>query len=524
MSLKKQLSHSIIAFSTLIFISFGILFGSFVYYNYQTSISLLMKQQNIALKYFIEGYFIKMYNYIYILSNNDAIANVLLRDANNKRTVLKIFKHFENADKDINYLYAGYKDGTLLINDYTPPKGFDPRVRPWYTIALKTAPEISNGLAYQEIKTKQWLVSISKVLYDNNNTMCGVIAIDTSLEKLARIINTTNKGFSSQHSFVITNDGTIIIHKNPKMLRKNFFTLSNITYTASGASYSYTLDGIKKTAYIHDINKIGWKVITEVDNSEITNIVITRFFISIMVITLIASLFGLYLNKIFTHDIITPILSLAKRVANIVEAKSVDDKYSYPDNEIGVIANNLEQLTKEKLYQKNMELTQLNNILMDLSYIDELTSLNNRRKMEEELIKEFARYTRYGRMYSVILIDIDYFKKINDTHGHDAGDFVLKELAHIFKHNCRKTDTIGRWGGEEFLILCPETNISEAYNVAENIRSIVEQHLFTMIDRVTISAGIGGSFPDMIDIYDIIKKADENLYRAKQTGRNKVLY
>ncbi len=114
-----------------------------------------MKQQNIALKYFIEGYFIKMYNYIYISSNNDAIANVLLRDANNKRTVLKIFKHFENADRDINYLYSGYKDGTLLINDYTPPKGFDPRVRPWYTIALKTAPEISNGLAYQEIKTKQ---------------------------------------------------------------------------------------------------------------------------------------------------------------------------------------------------------------------------------------------------------------------------------------------------------------------------------------------------------------------------------
>ncbi|MEW6526951.1 MAG: sensor domain-containing diguanylate cyclase [Spirochaetota bacterium] len=524
MSLKKQLSRSIIVFSTLIFIAFGILFGSFVYYNYQTSISLLMQQQNLALKYFIEGYFVKMYNYIYILSNNDAITNVLLRDANNKRTVLKIFKHFENADKDINYLYAGYKDGSLLINDYTPPKGFDPRVRPWYTIALKTAPEISNGLAYQEIKTKQWLVSISKVLYDKNNTICGVIAIDTSLEKLAEIINATNKGFASQHSFVITNDGTIIIHKNPKMLRENFFKLSKVTYSASGASYAYTFDGIMKTAYIHDIDKIGWKVITEVDRSEITNIVITRFFISTLVITSIASLFGLYLKKIFSHDIIIPILSLAKRVTYIVEAKSVDDNYSYPDNEIGVIAQNLEQLTKEKLYQKNMELTKLNDILMNLSYIDELTSLYNRRKMEEELIKEFARYTRYGREYSVILIDIDFFKKINDTYGHDAGDYVLKELALIFKHNCRKTDTIGRWGGEEFLIICPETNILQAYNLAENIRSNVEQHVFITIPKVTISAGIGGASHDMVDIYDSIKKADENLYRAKQTGRNKVVY
>ncbi|BCO30885.1 hypothetical protein TspCOW1_09880 [Thiohalobacter sp. COW1] len=153
---------------------------------------------------------------------------------------------------------------------------------------------------------------------------------------------------------------------------------------------------------------------------------------------------------------------------------------------------------------------------------DVLTGLNNRRKFEELLLQEIERTNRYQRPFAVIMFDIDHFKRINDRHGHDVGDAVLSELAAIVREQVRDTDIPARWGGEEFIVLLPETGIEGAGRAAEGLRRRIAGTLFTGAGRVTISLGVTQYQPgDSLD--SLVKRADEALYRAKGEGRNRVV-
>jgi diguanylate cyclase (GGDEF)-like protein len=147
--------------------------------------------------------------------------------------------------------------------------------------------------------------------------------------------------------------------------------------------------------------------------------------------------------------------------------------------------------------------------------------LFNRRKLDEALAQECARAQRTQSPLTVIMADIDKFKSVNDTHGHQVGDQMLIEFAGILQRRVRKVDTVGRWGGEEFLILCPDTNLAGACNVAENIRCSIESYDFPVVGRKTSCFGVAeyrlGEAPEAI-----IKRADAALYRAKNEGRNRV--
>lgn len=155
---------------------------------------------------------------------------------------------------------------------------------------------------------------------------------------------------------------------------------------------------------------------------------------------------------------------------------------------------------------------------------DELTGLANRREMQNRLAGEYSRYQRSGHHFSIALIDLDLFKTINDRFGHDAGDEVLREFAAQLRTVIRQTDVAARWGGEEFLVLLPDTSLLQALTLAERLRAQVARHDFRFNGQrlpVTISAGVcsiakAGS-PD-----DLLKQADINLYAAKEAGRNRI--
>lgn len=160
--------------------------------------------------------------------------------------------------------------------------------------------------------------------------------------------------------------------------------------------------------------------------------------------------------------------------------------------------------------------------LRELSVTDKLTGLYNRQKTDEKLIEEQNVLIRHGEYHSsVILIDIDYFKSINDTFGHQTGDAVLRELATLFKSHLRVIDTIGRWGGEEFIIILSHTNRKEAAVVAENLRSAVEQYRFDTVQSVTISIGVG-ELDRHLSVHENIARVDSALYKAKALGRNQI--
>jgi two-component system cell cycle response regulator len=160
-----------------------------------------------------------------------------------------------------------------------------------------------------------------------------------------------------------------------------------------------------------------------------------------------------------------------------------------------------------------------------LTIIDGLTQAFNARYLYESLEREMTRSRRHDRPLSVAMFDIDFFKRINDVHGHLAGDYVLKELARIVQQRIRRDEVFARYGGEEFAILLPETALEGAVALCETLRQRVEEHTFAFQDdpiRVTISMGVVQMNEPDKSASELIKRADELLYEAKRGGRNRV--
>ncbi|SDW01817.1 GGDEF domain-containing protein [Marinobacter mobilis] len=155
---------------------------------------------------------------------------------------------------------------------------------------------------------------------------------------------------------------------------------------------------------------------------------------------------------------------------------------------------------------------------------DELTGLPNRRAMHQRLLEEYSRYQRSGHHFSVALIDLDWFKRINDDYGHDAGDASLKQFADLVRDIVRQTDLGARWGGEEFLLLLPDTSLLQALTLAERLRQKVADTEFRFRDQVlpvTISAGVS-SITQSDSVNHLLKQVDVQLYSAKENGRNQI--
>jgi diguanylate cyclase (GGDEF)-like protein len=182
----------------------------------------------------------------------------------------------------------------------------------------------------------------------------------------------------------------------------------------------------------------------------------------------------------------------------------------------------------ERLKDHDLRLTQLNEKLQELAHTDECTGLFNKRRLFERLDMEIARARRYGEIFSCLMIDIDDFKQINDTYGHQAGDEVLRQTGALLRRSLRITDFVARYGGEEFTIILPRTNSAGAFRVAENLLSIFSSHEFNIgavQARMTISIGVDCCTTFIcIDAREIILRADNALYRAKKAGKNRVCF
>jgi diguanylate cyclase (GGDEF)-like protein/PAS domain S-box-containing protein len=159
--------------------------------------------------------------------------------------------------------------------------------------------------------------------------------------------------------------------------------------------------------------------------------------------------------------------------------------------------------------------------LKRLAAIDKLTGVFNRTKFDELMGRELGRAQRYKKPLSVIMFDIDNFKKVNDTYGHSVGDYVLKTLAKIVREAIRKIDYLVRWGGEEFLIILPENNLEKAQSLAERIRKTIESYTFDTVGTITVSLGVAEfKVGDTEDI--LIKNSDIAMLKAKREGKNRV--
>jgi len=202
------------------------------------------------------------------------------------------------------------------------------------------------------------------------------------------------------------------------------------------------------------------------------------------------------------------------RVPVLVKAASIKDENNQSIGAVEIFSDNT---TKMSRLQKIKELEKL-------AYIDSLTEMPNRRYTEINLYARYNEMKRYGLAFGLIMIDIDHFKKVNDTYGHDVGDEVLKMVSKTLLDNARPYDIVGRWGGEEFLAIVVNITKEELYVTANRLRILVEQSMLTTtknIIRVTISLGATLAQPADTTA-KLIKRVDKLLYQAKSSGRNAV--
>jgi len=239
---------------------------------------------------------------------------------------------------------------------------------------------------------------------------------------------------------------------------------------------------------------------------------------NIIIICCFSVLMGI-VAYLLTRQIMVPLSALTRGAERVAEG-DLDVRLPVRRNdEIGFATTVFnEMVAKLKLSQTKLE---------QLATTDSLTGLNNRKQVMSILRDHYAYYRRYEAKFSVLMLDVDHFKVVNDTYGHQAGDTVLKQVAEIFNENLRNVDSAGRYGGEEFLVILAESGVDESIQAAERIRKAVASHIFIHEKqeiRVHISVGIGRIQKQDRDEQQVVGRADMALYRAKNEGRNRVVY
>lgn len=422
-------------------------------------------------------------------------------------------------DEDLNLTSSKIEDNS-----------YDPRNRPWYQSAIlnentiKTAP-------YKYSHIDNIGITYAKDVDKSKN----VVGIDVLTQDFTTLYKKhINQDFINV--VIFQEDGLVLSssNKDNSLFEKFFEKNKNINdYKELKVVDINKKEYITKIVQLDTLNKQEYIVIFA-DYEKITEPYLSQTFKLLLTFIIIAFLMFpimIYLSGI----IIKPIYNLVKQSIKIKNRKYNDvSQIESPILEIALLSASFENMAQsinsyqnsleEKVKQRTEELLVKNAELLRLSITDNLTKLYNRVKLDKSLQEEMNRSLRYNTNFSIILLDIDYFKKVNDNFGHQVGDEVLIESAQILSKNIRNVDILGRWGGEEFFVICPETKIEDAIKVASHINAAIKLHKFTTYpNTVTISLGVATFSKYIKNVDDIILNADKALYQAKEEGRDKVI-
>lgn len=423
-----------------------------------------------------------------------------------------------------------FDDNLNLTSSRVEENNYDPRNRPWYQSAIldektiKTAP-------YKYSHIDNVGITYAKDVDKSKN----VVAIDVLTDDFATLYKKhINKDFVNV--FIFKKDGLILSSsKEDSSLFKEFFE-KNEKINDFKESKIINLSGkeyITKIVQFDTLNKeefivifADYEKIMEPYLSQTFKLLLTFIITSFLMFPIIVYLSGVIIKPIY--NLVKQSIKIKNRKyeeisqveSSILEIALLSSSFENMAQSINSYQNSLE----EKVKQRTEELLVKNAELLRLSITDNLTKLYNRVKLDKSLQEEMNRSLRYNTNFSIILLDIDYFKKVNDNFGHQVGDEVLIESAQILSKNIRNVDILGRWGGEEFLVICPETKIEDAIKVASHINEAIKLHKFsTYPNTVTMSLGVASFNKDIKNIDDIILNADKALYQAKEQGRDRVI-
>jgi diguanylate cyclase (GGDEF)-like protein len=457
-----------------------------------------------------------------------------------KRNIKNEWQNFMKANPDLLWIYFGRTDGAFTISPYnnSVPSGYDPRKRIWYLEAMKKKNSVIWTSPYIDAMSGKVTISAaSTVKNPETKEILGVVGIDFNLDRFSNAITAINKMYDG-FTIIIDNKGIILNHPDKKYLGKDIskidwvknvlkskegdfiskFDVLSESDSISNGNGNNSDNSISSNEYnkyfisYATVAKTDWKLISLIPTDSMQRIIdpIRDRTLSVAIISIIcASLIGIW----FSARMSKKINNIVKYMEEVEQGNLTLNSHYYGDDVFGIL--------NKKFNEMAINISKMLQEAKMLSNIDGLTKLYNHLYCYERLEDEIRRANRYKSKLCVIMIDIDHFKDINDTFGHQAGDKALVVIANTIKNSLRELDIVGRYGGEEFLAILPEIGLEECFVAAERIRKNVENLFWEYTERqLTVSIGIAEF--DNEESNELVEKADILLYRAKNNGRNRI--
>lgn len=360
------------------------------------------------------------------------------------------------------------------------------------------------------------IILLSHPIYDKNGNYIGYVGGSIYLKKQSLFSDVLSRHFfkSDTEISIVSDDGTVIFSKDNSAVGRPMVMdddlKSKLTSSERGEGEFFFSGNRYLLGYAH-MKNTAWNVLVYSHADSATTILIT-YAKSVLVLLIVIIITFSLLSYFIASRISLPLEKLAISTnakdigASLVYIKAINAWYAEADR------------LKKALFTHVKVMMERVDSLNEVALKDPLTGVNNRLGFSTKI-----QNNKYGAGASVIAIDVDFFKKINDSFGHGVGDEVLVSLAQIIKSCCRSEDIICRFGGEEFVVFLPNTSVVTAECVAERIRSVIERTVFPNNLRVTVSAGVATQDDPLGGIDFLLKNADDALYQAKREGRNKVI-
>lgn len=402
----------------------------------------------------------------------------------------------------------------------------------WRTRAQADTPVVSE--AYRDEALKKMVVLVAVPIKAQDGRFLGVLAVKLNFRTIEETLTLSLLGQTGQ-AYVVSQDGTLIaasrVHSSDVTKLTLPFDLSGPVSEAEPVLEEYSdLNGRAVIGTLRRMSQMDWGIVAQIEKEEvyaqtarIRALTMTICGGLLLAIGLTAYFLGL--------TIVRPLDRLTNGAAKVA-AGDLEVKLSVVGHsEVRYLTEVFNDMVarlredREELAKVNITLTEKNQELETLSITDGLTALYNRRHIMEVLTNEVARARRHDHVFCVMMIDVDHFKRYNDASGHQAGDALLKKIGVMFKQSLRSNDHAGRYGGDEFIVVLPETESRSAVEVAERLRERVAAETSADTGKVPVSLCIGvAAFPEHGETLEaIVASADSALYEAKRGGRNRVM-
>ena len=348
LSIKEEIFYTILIFS----ITTLIIFGSFLSYSLITANMKKeldsIKSTNTIINTYIEGHIREVDHTVNVLSKTPDIINAGSNNDQARKRALTIYKSFAETNKSIGFIYSGYRNGSLLINDYTAPTGFDSTKRPWYINALNSKSSTTEWTLYREATSNDWEISASRALINSSGDFTGVVSIDINIKDLEELLS-VKKSFETEHSYIIDKNGRIIVHPDEDVIDSIKPEVLSLISESEG-NLDYCILHGKTKSYYSTIPYTGWIVITAIDPWEIQRPIIAHLITFLMIVVLLSLLMGIISNRFFSKRFADPLIDLNRRVKAITSGQAYEENpYRYSNYETAMIAENIEKLAKEAL-------------------------------------------------------------------------------------------------------------------------------------------------------------------------------